>query len=181
MPSPPVTHADDGSGAAAGLSWRSRCWTSAHRPDKGTWAAMAANLSQRGAAVNRERKRAGAAHDAPVRLAAIRDVMRRPTPPTWSGRRRCCCCSRCWWWCCSRWPRAANRTLARHRCRSGVVAGGAAGACSRWTVCSVGDAEDGSLEQWLLAPVPLAVAGGSARVPVHWLTTAAAPWSRCRS
>ena len=34
-----------------------------------------------------------------------------------------------------------------------------------------GDAEDGSLEQWLLSPVPLPVLVGT-RVLTHWLTTA---------
>jgi heme exporter protein B len=34
-----------------------------------------------------------------------------------------------------------------------------------------GDAEDGSLEQWMLAPVPLCLAGAGAHV-MHWATTA---------
>jgi hypothetical protein len=66
-------------------------------------------------------------------------------------------CSRCWSWCCSRWRWAAKRARSPTRGRTAVlwVAVLLAGLLALDTLFR-GDAEDGSLEQWMLAPVPLA-------------------------
>ena len=80
-------------------------------------------------------------------------------------------CSRCWWWCCSRSPSAAKRARWSQVASSVLwLAVLLAGLLALDTLFR-GDAEDGSLEQWMLAPVPLSWLV-LVRTFMHWATTA---------